>query len=70
MNANTYRYPGAIRVVMTSHIQDRLRRIYSLTSMFIPSTDQYVGGKFVIVDNTGSRNITGTVLTVDAGSTA
>ena len=32
-------------------------------SMFIPSTDQYVGGKFVIIDNTGSRNITGITIT-------
>ena len=31
--------------------------------MFIPSTDQYVGGKFVIRDNTGSRNITGITIT-------
>ena len=32
-------------------------------SMAIPSTNQYVGGKFVIVDNTGSRNITGITIT-------
>ena len=32
-------------------------------SMAIPSTDEYVGGKFVIVDNTGSRNITGITIT-------
>ena len=31
--------------------------------MGIPSTNQYVGGKFVIVDNTGSRNITGITIT-------
>jgi len=33
------------------------------SSMFIPSTNQYVGGKFVIVDNTGSRNVTGITIT-------
>ncbi len=32
-------------------------------TMGIPSTNQYVGGKFVIVDNTGSRNITGITIT-------
>ncbi|MGH9459775.1 MAG: DUF2341 domain-containing protein, partial [Vicinamibacteria bacterium] len=32
-------------------------------SMLIPSTNQYVGGKFVIVDNTGSRNVTGITIT-------
>ena len=32
-------------------------------TLAIPSTDQYLGGKFVIVDNTGSRNITGITFT-------
>ncbi|MGH6690097.1 MAG: hypothetical protein ACREF4_05385, partial [Gammaproteobacteria bacterium] len=31
--------------------------------MFISSTNQYVGGKFVIVDNAGSRNVTGITVT-------
>jgi len=34
------------------------------TSSFnIPSTDNYVGGTFVITDNTGSRNVTGITIT-------
>jgi len=32
-------------------------------SLNIPSTNQYVGGGFSIVDNTGSRNITGITIT-------
>ena len=32
-------------------------------SMGIPSTDQYVGGKFIITDNIGSRNVTGITIT-------
>ena len=33
------------------------------TSMAIPSTDQYVGGAFVITENTSSRNVTGITIT-------
>ncbi|GAF98863.1 unnamed protein product, partial [marine sediment metagenome] len=33
------------------------------SSIDIFSTDQYVGGKFVITDNTGSRNVTGITIT-------
>ena len=31
--------------------------------MAIPSTDQYVGGAFVITENTSSRNVTGITIT-------
>ena len=33
------------------------------SSLFIPSTNQYVGGTFVITENTSSRNVTGITIT-------
>ncbi len=34
-----------------------------ISSLNIPSTDNYVGGTFVITDNAGSRNVTGITIT-------
>jgi hypothetical protein len=46
---------NAVVVVSTSGTQT--------AQMGIPSADQYVGGKFIVTDTTGSRNVTGITIT-------